>query len=121
MDFVDPSNHDEVRAALPGAKLLYLENPTSMVFELQDIEALTSMAKEYGVTSVIDNSWATPLFQKPIQHGVDIVIHAASKYLGGHSDTVAGVVVGPRDLIAKINSSTYPYIGAKLSPFEAWL
>ncbi|MGN8021570.1 PLP-dependent transferase [Phyllobacterium sp. 22229] len=121
VDFVDPSNHDEVRAALPGAKLLYLENPTSMVFELQDIEALTAMAKEYGVTTVIDNSWATPLFQKPIQHGVDIVIHAASKYLGGHSDTVAGVVVGPRDLIAKINSSTYPYIGAKLSPFEAWL
>lgn len=121
VDFVDPSDHDEVRAALRGAKLLYLENPTSMVFELQDIEALAAMAREEGVVSIIDNSWATPLYQKPISHGVDIVIHAASKYLGGHSDTVAGVVVGPRELIAKINSSTYPYIGAKLSPFEAWL
>jgi cystathionine beta-lyase/cystathionine gamma-synthase len=121
VDFVDPADHDEVRKALSGAKLLYLENPTSFVFELQDIAALSAMAKEAGVTTVIDNSWATPLFQKPIQHGVDIVIHAASKYLGGHSDTVAGVVVGSKEAIARINSISYPYVGAKLSPFEAWL
>jgi cystathionine beta-lyase/cystathionine gamma-synthase len=121
VDFVDPSNLDEVRAVLPGAKVLYLENPVSMVFELQDIEALATLAKEHGATTVIDNSWATPLFQKPIRHGVDIVIHAAGKYLAGHSDTVAGVVVGPADMIGKINRETYPYVGAKLSPFEAWL
>jgi cystathionine beta-lyase/cystathionine gamma-synthase len=121
VEFVDPADHDAVRRVLPGAKLLYLENPTSMVFELQDIEALSTMAREYGVTTVIDNSWATPLFQKPISHGVDLVIHAASKYLGGHSDTVAGVVVGPSALISRINSSVYPYVGAKLAPFEAWL
>lgn len=121
VDFVDPADHDEVRKALSGAKLLYLENPTSFVFELQDIAALSAMAKEAGVTTIIDNSWATPLFQKPIQHGVDIVIHAASKYLGGHSDTVAGVVVGSKEAIAKINSTSYSYVGAKLSPFEAWL
>ncbi|HBF29908.1 PLP-dependent transferase [Rhizobium sp.] len=121
VDFVDPSDHDEVRAALPGAKLLYLENPTSMVFELQDIQTLAAMARHEGVITVIDNSWATPLFQKPIHCGVDIVIHAASKYLGGHSDTVAGVVVGSREAIGRINATTYPYIGAKLSPFEAWL
>ncbi|MEZ2126397.1 MULTISPECIES: PLP-dependent transferase [unclassified Sinorhizobium] len=121
VDFVDPDDHDEVRAALSGAKMLYLENPSSMVFELQDIAALAAMAKEAGVTTVIDNSWATPLFQKPIRHGVDIVIHAASKYMGGHSDTVAGVVVGTREAMAKINATSYPYVGAKLSPFEAWL
>jgi len=121
VDFVDPSDHDEVRKALAGAKLLYLENPTSFVFELQDIAALSAMAKEAGVTTMIDNSWATPLFQKPIEHGVDIVIHAASKYLGGHSDTVAGVVVGSKETIARINATSYPYVGAKLSPFEAWL
>ncbi|WP_431323511.1 PLP-dependent transferase [Rhizobium sp. YTU87027] len=121
VDFVDPSDHDEVRKAVAGAKLLYLENPTSFVFELQDIAALSAMAKEAGVTTMIDNSWATPLFQKPIEHGVDIVIHAASKYLGGHSDTVAGVVVGSKEAIARINATSYPYVGAKLSPFEAWL
>ena len=71
--------------------------------------------------TAIDNSWATPLFQKPIAHGVDLVLHAASKYLGGHSDTVAGVVVGAAPLIEQINLRTYPYLGAKLSPLEAWL
>ncbi|TIU72935.1 MAG: hypothetical protein E5W03_25495, partial [Mesorhizobium sp.] len=78
---------DAVAAALPGAKLLYLESPTSMMFELQDLEHLTRLAKEQGIVTTIDNSWATPVFQKPISHGVDLVLHSASKYLSGHSDT----------------------------------
>ncbi len=121
VDYVDASDPEQVAAVLPGAKLLYLENPTSMVFEVQDIAALAALARQHGVITMIDNSWATPLFQKPILHGVDLVIHAASKYLGGHSDTVAGVVAGSKAHIAEINRLTYPYLGAKLSPFEAWL
>jgi cystathionine beta-lyase/cystathionine gamma-synthase len=121
VDYVDAADPAKVASVLPGAKLLYLENPTSMVFEVQDIAALAAMARRHGVVTVIDNSWATPLFQKPIRHGVDLVIHAASKYLGGHSDTVAGVVAGSKAHIARINRTTYPYLGAKLSPFEAWL
>jgi cystathionine beta-lyase/cystathionine gamma-synthase len=121
VDYVDAADPAKVAAALPGAKLLYLENPTSMVFEVQDIAALASLARQNGVVTLIDNSWATPLFQKPLLHGVDLVIHAASKYLGGHSDTVAGVIAGSKDHIARINRTTYPYLGAKLSPFEAWL
>ena len=107
------------RRHLPGAKLLYLESPTSMMFELQDIEHLTRLAKEQGIVTTIDNSWATPVFQKPILHGVDLVLHSASKYLGGHSDTVAGVVAGSAAHIKQINEQTYSYLGAKLSPFEA--
>ena len=121
IDYVDGGDSAAVAAALPGAKLLYLESPSSMVFELQDIERLTAAARRHGVLSVIDNSWATPLYQKPIAHGVDLVIHAASKYLGGHSDTVAGIVVGAAQLIEQINLRTYPYLGAKLAPIEAWL
>lgn len=121
VDYVDGSDPDAVAAALPGAAMLYLESPTSMMFELQDLEVLTAMAREQGIVSVIDNSWATPLFQKPILHGVDLVMHSASKYLGGHSDTVAGVVAGSAEHIRRINERTYPYLGAKLSPFEAWL
>jgi cystathionine beta-lyase/cystathionine gamma-synthase len=121
VDYVDGSDPDAVAAALPGAAMLYLESPTSMMFELQDLEVLTRMARERGIVSVIDNSWATPLFQKPILHGVDLVMHSASKYLGGHSDTVAGVVAGSVEHIRRINERTYPYLGAKLSPFEAWL
>ncbi|MBT1159914.1 PLP-dependent transferase [Aminobacter anthyllidis] len=121
VDYVDGSDPEAVAAALPGAAMLYLESPTSMMFELQDLEVLTAMARERGIVSVIDNSWATPLFQKPILHGVDLVMHSASKYLGGHSDTVAGVVAGSAEHIRRINERTYPYLGAKLSPFEAWL
>ena len=121
VDYVDGTDTDAVVAALPGAKLLYLESPTSMTFELQDLEALTQAAKAQGIVTTVDNSYATPIFQKPILHGVDLVLHSASKYLGGHSDTVAGVVAGSADHIARINEQTYSYLGGKLSPFEAWL
>lgn len=121
VDYVDGSDADAVAAALPGAKLLYLESPTSMMFELQDLETLTKLAKAQGIVTTIDNSYATPLFQKPILHGVDLVLHSASKYLGGHSDTVAGVVAGSTEHITRINQQTYSFLGAKLSPFEAWL
>ena len=121
VDYVDGADADAVEAALPGAALLYLESPTSMVFELQDIARLARTAKALGIVTMIDNSWATPIFQKPISHGIDLVVHSASKYIGGHSDTVAGVVAGPADLIAKINEITHPFLGAKLSPLEAFL
>lgn len=121
VDYVDGTNPEAICAALPGAKLLYLENPTSMVFELQEITRLAATARAHGAISVIDNSWATPVFQNPLAHGVDLVVHAASKYLAGHSDTVAGVVAGTAEHIGLINARTYPYLGAKLSPFEAWL
>lgn len=121
VDYIDGSDAEAVEAALPGAKLLYLESPSSMVFELQDIARLAKAARRLGITSVIDNSWATPIFQKPVTHGVDLVLHSASKYIGGHSDTVAGVVAGSKALIGKINELTHPFLGAKLSPLEAFL
>jgi cystathionine beta-lyase/cystathionine gamma-synthase len=121
VDYVDGSDAEAVEAALPGAKLLYLENPTSMVFELQDIARLAEAAKRHGAVSMIDNSWATPVFQKPIAHGVDLVVHSASKYIGGHSDVVAGVVAGPRELLARIGEFTHPFLGAKLAPQDAFL
>jgi cystathionine beta-lyase/cystathionine gamma-synthase len=70
---------------------------------------------------MIDNSWASPIFQRPITLGVDLVIHSASKYLGGHSDVVAGIVAGSKEMIARLKAEAYPYLGAKLSPFDAWL
>ena len=121
VDYVDGSDTGAVLAALPGAKILYLESPSSMVFDLQDLPRLAAAARAQGIVSMIDNSWATPLFQQPVRHGVDLAIHSASKYLGGHSDTVAGVVAGSHAHIRRINERTYPYLGAKLSPFEGWL
>ncbi|PKR52486.1 aminotransferase class I/II-fold pyridoxal phosphate-dependent enzyme [Thalassospira povalilytica] len=121
IDYVDGTKTDAVIDAISGAKLLFLESPTSLTFELQDLENLAQAAKQKNVITVIDNSWATPVFQRPAEHGIDLVIHAASKFLSGHSDTVAGVVTGRKDLINKINGSTFPYLGGKLGPFEAWL
>ncbi len=120
-EYVDGRDEDAVAAALPGARLLYLESPTSLTFETQDIARLAALARSHGVTSIIDNSWATPVFQRPLEHGVDIVVHSASKYLSGHSDTVAGVIVTDHDHMARIKSLTFPLLGPKLSPFEGWL
>ena len=119
--YVDGTDHAAVAAALPGARLLYLESPTSWTMEALDVGALAGLARRHGVRTMIDNSWATPVFQKPVSLGVDLVIHSASKYIGGHSDTVAGVVAGRADLIGHIRQTICPYIGAKLAPFEAWL
>jgi cystathionine gamma-synthase len=110
-----------VAKALPGAKLFYMESPTSWVMEAHDVGALAALAKRHGVLTVIDNSWASPVFQQPLKLGVDLVLHSASKYLGGHSDVVAGVVAGSKELIGRIRSEAHPYLGGKLSPFDAWL
>ena len=119
--YVDGRDEEAVAKALPGAKVFYMESPTSWVMEAHDVGALAALARRHGIVTMIDNSWASPYFQQPISLGVDIVIHSASKYLGGHSDVVAGVVAGSKALIGKIRSGTLPYLGGKLSPFDAWL
>lgn len=119
--FVDGDSLAEVEAALPGATLLYLESPSSWVMGEQDLRALVALAKRYGVTTIIDNSWASPLFQKPLTLGVDIVVHSASKYISGHSDVVAGLVIASRERITVITRGVSPFLGGKLSANEAWL
>ena len=119
--YVDGRDEEEVARALPGAKLFYMESPTSWVMEAHDVGALAALARRHGVVTMIDNSWASPIFQQPIKLGVDLVIHSASKYLGGHSDVVSGVVAGSKELIGRIKAEAYPYLGAKMSPFDAWL
>ncbi len=119
--YVDGTDLDAVDAAMAGAKLLYLESPTSWIMEPHDVAALAAIARKHGAVSVIDNSWASPIFQQPLSLGVDIVLHSASKYLGGHSDVVAGVVTGSKTLIDRIRGEALPYLGGKMSPFDAWL
>jgi cystathionine beta-lyase/cystathionine gamma-synthase len=119
--YVDGSDEKAVAAALPGARLFYMESPTSWIMDTHDVGALAALARSHAVISVIDNSWATPIFQRPLSLGVDLVLHSASKYLSGHSDVVAGIVAGSAALIGRIRAETYPFLGGKLSPFEAWL
>ena len=121
VSYVDGLDQEAVAAALPGARLFYMESPTSWTMEAHDVAALAALARGHGVLTVIDNSWATPLFQRPVTLGVDLVVHSASKYLGGHSDVVAGVVAGRAALVQAIRQRVQPYLGGKLSPFDAWL
>lgn len=121
VDFVDGCDTLAFTKALEGAKLAYLESPTSLNFSLQDLRPIAEAAQFHGVTTIIDNSWATPIYQQPIRHGIDLVVHSASKYLGGHSDVVAGVVVGSQERIARMNALEYGVLGGKLSPLEGFL
>lgn len=106
---------------LRGVRVAYLESPTSVVFQAMDLPKVVAHARRHGALTMIDSSWATPVFMRPLELGVDLVIHSASKYISGHSDTVAGVVVSSNEHIARIRDLTLPLFGAKLAPFEAWL
>ena len=119
--YVDGRDEAAVARELPGAALFYLESPTSWSMDALDVASLAALARKHGVVTAIDNSWASPVFQQPLSLGVDLVLHSASKYIGGHSDVVAGVVTGSKALTGKIRATTYPYLGGKLSPFDAWL
>ena len=119
---VDGSSVDEIRAAIrPNTTLIYLESPSSLVFRMQDLEAITAIAREKGIGTVIDNSYATPLNQQPLKHGVDIVCHTASKYLGGHSDIVAGALAARREIIESIRNYERAWLGANMDPHQASL
>ncbi len=119
---VDGTNSENYRAATKANTVLYyLESPNSFTFELQDIEAIARMAKEKGICTVIDNSFASPLVQNPAQMGIDLVIHSATKYLGGHSDAMGGIICGSREKINHIFDNEFMTLGAVLSPHDAWL
>lgn len=119
VDGRDPENFE--KAVRKTTKLFYLESPNSLTFELQDIEAVASIAKSHNITTLIDNSYSTPLTQAPASMGIDIVLHSASKYLGGHSDVVAGMVCGSSENITRIFNNEYLGLGGIISPFNAWL
>ncbi|MFD2514498.1 trans-sulfuration enzyme family protein [Pontibacter locisalis] len=119
IDGTDPENYREV--ARPNTRLLYLESPNSYTFELQDIAAVVSIAKQNGYSTIIDNSHASPIYQNPLQFGVDLVVHSCTKYIGGHSDVMGGVICGNRETINKIFEREYMTLGAVMSPHDAWL
>ncbi len=121
VSYVDGRDEGAVAEAVHGAKVLYLESPNSWMMETHDLARLAEIARAAGAVTIADNSWATPVFQRPLALGVDMVVHSASKYISGHSDTVAGVIAGPAARINKVRGEILPYLGAKLGPFEAWL
>lgn len=108
-------------AVQPNTKLIYLESPSSLLFELQDLAGVSELARERGIATVCDNSNATPFYQNPIAHGVDLVVHTATKYIGGHSDLVAGFVAGSSERIGRLTHAEGELLGGVCDPFASWL
>ena len=120
--YIDGTNIENFeRAILPNTALIYLESPNSWNFALQDLRAVAELARAENITTICDNSYCSPIYQKPIEYGIDMVLQSATKYIGGHSDTVAGVLTGSKKMIAKIFNSEYLNIGSGIQPFNAWL
>ena len=109
------------RAILPNTSLIYLETPNSWDYALQDLKAVAELAKAEGIITICDNSYCTPIYQRPVEMGIDLSLQSATKYIGGHSDVVAGVLSGSGEMIKKIFDSEYMNIGSGIQPFNAWL
>ena len=104
-----------------NTRLIDLESPSSFVMTQQDLAGIAQLAKAADIATICDNSWASPLYQQPLDFGIDLVVHSATKYLGGHSDIVAGVVVGHTDRMQKLIRGEGVLLGAVLDPFSGWL
>ena len=121
-DVVLDRDVNRLEAAIrPDTKLIWTESPGTMLFRMMDLRALAALARRRGVLTCMDNSWATPLLQKPITFGIDLVVHSATKYLGGHSDVVAGAVITTAERLREIFYRAFLLNGAPLGPMDAWL
>jgi len=110
-----------IEATKNNTAVYYLETPNSWSYALQDLNAVATVAKQRNIITICDNSYCTALYQKPIEYGIDLVLQSATKYIGGHSDTVAGVLSGSKEMIKRIFNSEYNNIGSGIQPFNAWL
>lgn len=121
VSFVNTSDPEAVKGCIKrNTKLLFLETPANPTMSICDIAELSKMAREIGALSVVDNTFATPYFQRPLTLGADIVLHSSTKYIGGHADLLGGVVLGGRAVVKSMRP-VVNHMGATLGPLEAWL
>ena len=119
--FVDNTNNDEFVAAVrPNTKLLYIETPTNPLMQLTDLRAIAALAQQHNLRTMVDNTFATPLNQRPLELGCDVVLHSATKYIGGHHDVTAGMIVGSKEMVEQIWRFAL-VSGSVSSPFDSWL
>lgn len=119
---VNTSNIDELEAVLnPNVKAIYIETPTNPLLGITDLKAVADLAKKHGIISIVDNTFYTPYIQRPLDFGIDIVLHSATKYLGGHSDLIAGLVVVKDEELGKKIGFLQNAVGAILQPFDSFL
>ncbi|MGE0488536.1 MAG: cystathionine gamma-synthase [Vulcanimicrobiota bacterium] len=120
--FVNTSDPNQVKQAIgPNTRMVWLETPTNPLLKLTDIAAIARLTREHGLYLVVDNTFMTPYFQQPLQLGADIVVHSATKYLGGHSDVIGGVLVTDNPEIHETMKFHQKSVGAIPGPFDCWL
>lgn len=120
--FVDAADVENYGAAIrPNTKIFWLETPSNPIVRITDLEAAASIARENGIATIADNTFATPYNQRPLELGVDAVIHSATKYLGGHSDLTAGILVGTKQIVEAARQGANKYYGGNIAPQVAWL
>lgn len=120
--WVDTSDVKNIRAEIkPNTKMVYVETPTNPMLTLTDLEAVANLCKEKNLISVVDNTFMSPYFQRPIEFGIDIVLHSTTKYLNGHSDIIGGIVVTGVEQIHERLRYIQNAAGAVPSPFDCWL
>ncbi len=119
--FVDSTDYEQhERAIRPNTRLLYVESPTNPTLRVIDLRKISLVAKKHGLVSLIDSTFATPINQRPAEFGIDLVLHSGTKYFGGHSDVLCGIVAGSRELLQKI-WETRTTLGGVMDPHAAWL
>ncbi len=120
--FVDATDIENVADAIrPNTRVVYLETPGNPLLALCDLQEIARIAREAGAVSICDNTFATPINQNPIQLGIDIVLHSATKYLCGHGDAVGGLILGRKEFIERTRTHTLRYFGGIMPPFNAYL
>jgi methionine-gamma-lyase len=120
--FADFRDLDAIAAAIrPNTRVLYVESPGNPAMHIVELPGVAELARRHGLVTIIDNTLATPFNSRPLELGMDLVVHSATKYLSGHSDVVAGALIGPRDRMRAIATTELHDLGGILGPFEAWL
>lgn len=121
-DFSAMETKEEVRKLIkPETACIYVETPINPTMKLIDLQMVAEVAHEYDIPVVVDNTFSSPYIQRPIELGCDVVVHSATKYIGGHGDVIAGLVVGKKDFLDSVAMTTQKDIGGIISPFDAWL
>jgi len=122
VSFVDASDPLNIEKAMSSnTKAVYVETPSNPTMELIDLRKAASIAHKYGARLVVDNTFMSPYLQRPIEHGADVVVYSATKYIGGHGDVIAGIILGPTDLLTEMKFPYFKDFGGVISPFDAWL
>jgi cystathionine beta-lyase/cystathionine gamma-synthase len=118
---VDTTDYQQHEAAIrPNTKLIHLESPTNPTLRVVDLKKVAAIAKQHDLITLIDSTFSTPINCRPVEHGIDLVMHSGTKYFGGHADIICGIITGRRDLIGTIHA-TRTTLGCNMDPHAAWL